>query len=44
MTDEELKEKVIRHDYEFQALTGSLKDLSKEMKELTARLKYIAIN
>lgn len=43
MTDEELKEKVIRHDYEFQALTGSLKDLSKEMKELTASLKHVSI-
>ena len=43
MTDEELKEKVIRHDYEFQTLTGSLKDLSKEMKELTASLKHVSI-
>lgn len=43
MTDEELKEKVIRHDYEFKALTSSLSELSSNMKELTESLKHIAV-
>lgn len=43
MTDIELKEKVLRHDFEFQALTNSLKDLSIEMKELTSSLRHISV-
>lgn len=43
MTDEELKEKIIRHDYEFKALTSSLSELSSNMKELTESLKHIAV-
>lgn len=43
MTDEELKEKVIRHDIEFKTLTESLNALSENMKELTNSLKHIAV-
>lgn len=43
MTDEELKEKVIKHDYEFKSLTHSLEDLSKSMQRLTTGLEKILI-
>lgn len=43
MTDIELREKVIRHDYEFKALTESLNSLGENMKELTTSLKHIAV-
>ena len=43
MTDEELKEKVIRHDYEIKALTESLSNLSENMRELTTSIKHIAV-
>lgn len=43
MTDEELKEKVIRHDYEFKSLTSSLEDLSGSMKKLALGLEKILV-
>lgn len=43
MTDEELREKVIRHDFEFQSLTTSLKELSESMKKLTNGLEQVVV-
>jgi len=43
MTDEEINEKVIKHDYEFQSLTKSLSDIVKELNEITASMKNVAV-
>lgn len=43
MTDEELREKVIRHDYEFKSLTTSLAELSDSMKQLTKGLEQVIV-
>jgi len=43
MTDEEMKEKVIKHDYEFQSLTKSLTAIVKELNEITASMKSVAV-
>ena len=43
MTDEQLREKVIRHDFEFQSLTTSLKELSESMKKLTNGLEQVVV-
>lgn len=43
MTDEKLREKVIEHDFEFQSLTTSLKELSENMKKLTAGLEQVIV-
>lgn len=43
MTDEELKEKIIKHDYEFKSLTTSLAELSDSMKQLTKGLEQVVI-
>lgn len=43
MTDEELREKVIKHDYEFKSLTTSLVELSDSMKQLTKGLEQVIV-
>ena len=43
MTDEELREKVIKHDYEFKSLTNSLAELSDSMKQLTKGLEQVIV-
>lgn len=43
MTDEELKEKVIRHDFEFKSLTSSLEYLSTSIKKLALGLEKILV-
>ena len=43
MTDEELREKVIKHDYEFKSLTTSLAELSDSMKQLTKGLEQVIV-
>jgi len=43
MTDEEMKEKVIKHDYEFQSLTKSLTAIVKELNEITVSMKSVAV-
>lgn len=43
MTDDELREKVIKHDYEFKTLTASLADLSNSMKKLTEGLEQVIV-
>lgn len=43
LTDEEIREKVIRHDYEFKALSESLNTAVKELHELTKSLKSVAV-
>lgn len=43
LTDEEIREKVIRHDYEFKALSESLNNAVKELHELTKSLKSVAV-
>ena len=43
MTDNELIEKVIRHDIEFKSLTKSLFELSDSMKQLTRGLEHVVV-
>jgi predicted nuclease with TOPRIM domain len=43
LTDEEIREKVIRHDYEFKALSESLNSAVNELHELTKSLKSVAV-
>lgn len=43
LTDEEIREKVIRHDYEFKALSENLQKAVKELHELTVSLKSVAV-
>lgn len=43
MTDNELIEKVIRHDIEFKSLTKSLFELSDSMKQLTKGLEQVIV-
>lgn len=43
MTDDEIREKVIKHDYEFKGLTSSLSELSEAMKKLTAGLEHVMV-
>ena len=43
MTDNELIEKVIRHDIEFKSLTKSLFELSDSMKQLTRGLEHVIV-
>ena len=43
MTDNELIEKVIRHDVEFKSLTKSLFELSASMKQLTKGLEQVIV-
>lgn len=43
MTDDELREKVIKHDYEFKSLTSSLAELSDSMKQLTKGLEQVIV-
>lgn len=43
MTDEEMKEKVIRHDFEFKSLTSSLKGIVTELHQITASMKSVAV-
>ena len=43
MTDEQIKEKVIKHDYEFQSLTKSLSAIVRELNEITASMKNVAV-
>ena len=43
MTDEEMKEKVIRHDFEFQSLTKSLAGIVRELHEITTSMKSVAV-
>ena len=43
MTDNELIEKVIRHDVEFKSLTKSLFELSDSMKQLTRGLEQVIV-
>lgn len=39
LTDEEIMEKVIKHDYEFKALTKGMNDMVKGLHELSTSLK-----
>ena len=43
MTDDELKEKVIKHDFEFQSLTKSLGSIVSELHEITSSMKNVAV-
>ena len=43
MTDEEMKQKVIKHDFEFQALSKSLKSIVSELHEITTSMKNVAV-
>lgn len=43
MTDDDLREKVIRHDIEFKTLTKSLFELSDNMKQLTKGLEQVIV-
>jgi predicted nuclease with TOPRIM domain len=43
ISDEEIREKVIRHDYEFKALSESLQNAVSELHELTKSLKNVAV-
>jgi predicted nuclease with TOPRIM domain len=43
LTDAEIREKVIRHDYEFKALSESLNNAVRELRELTKSLKSVAV-
>lgn len=43
LSDEEIREKVIRHDYEFKALSENLNKVVTELHELTSALKSIGI-
>lgn len=43
MTDDEIREKIIKHDYEFKSLTSSLSELSETMKKLTAGLEHVMV-
>lgn len=42
MKQDELVEKVIKHDYEFEALSKSLKDIVKELHTVATSMKNIA--
>jgi len=43
MTDDEIKEKVIRHDYEFKSLTKSLNGIVNELHQITLSMKSVAL-
>lgn len=43
LSDEEIREKVIRHDYEFKALSENLNRVVTELHNLTESLKSIAV-
>jgi predicted nuclease with TOPRIM domain len=43
LSDEAIREKVLRHDYEFKALSDNLNNVVKELHELTKSLKGVAI-
>jgi len=43
VTDEEMKEKVIRHDFEFQTLAKSLTGIVIELHEITTSMKSVAV-
>ena len=43
VTDEEMKVKVIRHDFEFQSLTKSLTGIAKELHQITTSMKSVAV-
>jgi len=43
VTDDELKEKVIKHDFEFQSLTKSLGSIVSELHEITSSMKNVAV-
>jgi predicted nuclease with TOPRIM domain len=43
LSDEEIREKVIRHDYEFKALSENLNRVVTELHNLTESLKIIAV-
>lgn len=43
MNDEELKEKVIKHDYKFQSLSESLSGIVSELHEITSNMKRVAV-
>lgn len=43
LSDEEIREKVIRHDYEFKALSNNLNKVVTELHELTSALKSIGV-
>jgi predicted nuclease with TOPRIM domain len=43
LTDEEIRERVIRHDFQFEALSDSLKSAVRELHELAESLKSVAV-
>ena len=43
MTDEEIKEKVIRHDIEFKSLSESLKGIVSELHQITSSMRSVAV-
>lgn len=43
LSDEAIREKVLRHDYEFKALSDNLNNVVKELHELTSSLKNIGV-
>ncbi len=43
LSDQEIREKVIKHDYEFQSLAKSLKGIVTELHEITQSMKNVAV-
>ena len=43
MNDEEMREKVIRHDVEFESLSASLKGIVSELHQITTSMKSVAV-
>ena len=43
LSDDAIREKVIRHDYEFKALSENLNNVVKELHELTSALKHVGV-
>ena len=43
LTDEQLRERVIRHEYQFESLTKSLGSIVKELHEINAAMRSVAV-
>jgi len=43
LTDDEIREKVIKHDYEFRSLATSLKSIVDELHAITSSMKNVAV-
>ena len=42
-TDEQIKEKVIKHEYQFESLTKSLSKIVSELHEITTAMRSVAV-